>query len=73
MDITIEGSILRLLTPLQHKMDRPWVAYFSQEELVIILESYEEYRKHITANTVSVCEKKTRKECWQKIANHLYL
>nr|XP_033496534.1 protein Aster-A isoform X3 [Epinephelus lanceolatus] len=72
MDVTIEGSILRLLTPLPHKMDRPWVAYFSQEELVIILESYEEYRKHITANTVSVCEKKTRKECWQKIANHLY-
>ncbi len=51
------------------KMDRSRAAYFSQEEQVVIMESYEEYKNIIMTKSNTVSSNNAREECWQKIAN----
>lgn len=71
MGVSTKGAVLSHLPQLPHKMDRSRVAFFSQEELVIITEGCEEYRKNITANSNSAAAKKAREECWRKIGHRL--
>ena len=50
-------------------MDRSCAAYFSQEEQIIITESYGEYKYIFTAKRNTAAANKAREECWQKIAD----
>ena len=43
--------------------------YFTQEEQVVIMNSYEEFKKQITARGNTVAHNKSREACWQKIAD----
>ncbi|XP_016887978.1 uncharacterized protein LOC103387928 isoform X2 [Cynoglossus semilaevis] len=52
-------------------MERCRAIYFTQEEQDIIMQSYEEYRKTITAKSNTVAANKAREECWQKIADRV--
>ncbi len=51
------------LTLLLVKMDRCRAAYFSQEQQIIIMERYEEYKKIITAESNTVAANKAREDC----------
>ena len=42
--------------------------YVTQEEQVVIMNSYEEFKKQITARSNTVAHNKAREACWQKIA-----
>ena len=52
-------------------MDRSRAVYFSQEEQVVIMQSYEEFKKIITAKSNTSGANKAREECWQKIADRV--
>ena len=43
--------------------------YVTQEEQVVITNSYEELKKQITARGNTVAPNKAREACWQKIAD----
>ena len=51
-------------------MEKPCRAdYFTMEEQTIIIHKYEEFKHIIQAKSNTVDAAKTRKECWQKIAD----
>ncbi|XP_034023113.1 uncharacterized protein LOC117507375 [Thalassophryne amazonica] len=52
-------------------MERSRAAYFTQKELNIILESFEQYRDIITTKGNTAAANKAREECWKKIADRV--
>ena len=53
------------------KMDRARAVYFTQDEQVIIMSSYEELKKEITMKGNTVAHDKAREACWQKIPDRV--
>ena len=49
--------------------ERTRAVYVTQEEQVVIMNSYEEFKKQITARGNTVAPNKAREACWQKIAD----
>ena len=49
--------------------ERTRAMYVTQEEQVVIMNSYEEFKKQITARGNTVAHNKAREACWQKIAD----
>ena len=49
--------------------ERTRAMYVTQEEQVVIMNSYEEFKKQITARSNTVAHNKAREACWQKIAD----
>ena len=49
--------------------ERTRAVYFTQEEQLVIMNSYEEYKKQIMAKGNTVAHNKAREACWQKIAD----
>ena len=49
--------------------ERTRAMYVTQEEQVVIMNSYEEFKKQITARGNTVAPNKAREACWQKIAD----
>ena len=43
--------------------------YVTQEEQLVIMNSYEEFKNKITARGNTVAHNKAREACWQKIAD----
>ena len=48
-----------------YKMVRSRAVYFTQEEQIVIRNSYEEFKNQITARGNKVAHNKAREECWQ--------
>ena len=60
------GRLAHHLTLLLQKMDWSCAAYFNQEEQVVRMDSYEEYKNVIMAKSNTVAANKAREEFWQK-------
>ena len=52
-------------------MDGSRAAYFTQEEQIVIMNSYEEFKNQITAKVNTVAHNKAREACWQKITDRI--
>ena len=52
-------------------MDRGRAVYFSQEEQVVIIKSYKEFKNQITAKGNTVAHNKASEACWQKTADRV--
>ena len=52
-------------------MGRPQAAHFSQEEQVVVMESYVGYKKYIMAKRNTVAANKPGEDDWQKITHRL--
>ncbi len=50
-------------------MDHCHTAYFSQEEQILIMEGYEEYKQIIMAKSNTAAANKAREDWWQNIAD----
>ncbi len=66
-----KGAFDHHLTLLLAKMDHCHAAYFSQEEQIIIMEGYEEYKKILTAKSNTAAANKGGEDCWQNTADHV--
>ena len=62
---------MRHLTPIPDQMDRWRSVYFSQEEQVLIMQGYEDFKEIFTAKSNTVGVNKAREECWQKNADRV--
>ena len=51
------------------KMDRSRATYFTQDEQILIMQGYEEFKETITAKSNTVAANRAREGCWQKSAD----
>ena len=50
-------------------MDWSQATYFTQDEQIVIMQGYEEYKETITAKSNTVAANRAREGCWQKSAD----
>ena len=71
MRVHIKGAFIASFDSSFCKMDRARAVYFTQDEQVLIINSYEELKKEITIKGNAVAHNKAREACWKKIADRV--